>query len=60
MLTNSEIGNRIDETIHSKRDRGILKRVLIDGETYERTAEEFEVHRNTIYNVMRRHRGIAD
>lgn len=59
MPTNSELGHLIDEHIHSERDRGIMKRVIIDGIPYERTAEEFDVHRNTVYNVMRRNRNIV-
>lgn len=41
--TNSEVSNAIDDLIHSERDRAILKRRLIDGITYERLAEEFEL-----------------
>ena len=33
----------IDETIHSERDRAILKRRLIDGIKYEQIAEEFDL-----------------
>ena len=41
--TNSQIANLIDEYIHSERDRNILKRRLIDGLTYEKLAEEFDL-----------------
>jgi len=41
--TNSEVFDAIDDLIHSERDRAILKRRLIDGITYERLAEEFEL-----------------
>jgi DNA-directed RNA polymerase specialized sigma24 family protein len=41
--TNSQIAEMIDEWIHSERDRAILKRRLIDGLTYERLAEEFDI-----------------
>lgn len=58
MPTNTEISCAIDEHVHSARDRGIMKRVMIDGVPYERTAEEFDVHRNTVYNIMRRNRNI--
>lgn len=60
MPTNSEIGTIIDEQIHSQRDRGILRRVLVDGITYEQAAEEHDVCRNTVYNVMRRNRNLFD
>ena len=41
--SNSEIKILIDEYIHSERDRKILKRRLMDGITYERLAEEFDL-----------------
>lgn len=41
--TNSQISHLIDEYIHSERYRNILKRRLIDGLTYERLAEEFDL-----------------
>jgi DNA-directed RNA polymerase specialized sigma24 family protein len=41
--SNSQIEHMIDEWIHSERDRAILKRRLIDGLTYERLAEEFDI-----------------
>ena len=39
----SEIEHLIDEWIYSERDREILKRRLIDGITYEKIAEEFDL-----------------
>ena len=42
-VKNSDISNVIDEYIHSERDRKILKRRLIDGITYDRLAEEFDM-----------------
>ena len=54
--TNSEINNIISEQIHSQRDRAILRRVLVDGISYERVAEECDISRNTVYNVVRRSR----
>lgn len=41
--TNSQIREIIAEWIHSERDRRILERRLIDGITFERLAEEFEL-----------------
>lgn len=41
--TNSQISQIIDDYIHSKRDRAILKRRLIDGICYEPLAEEFDM-----------------
>ena len=41
--TNSELIALIDERIQNERNRKILKRRLIDGITYEKLAEEFEL-----------------
>lgn len=41
--SNSQISAVIDEYIHSQRNRAILKRRYVDGITYERIAEEFDL-----------------
>ena len=41
--TNSQMRSLINEHIHSERDRAILERRWIDGLTFERLAEEFEL-----------------
>lgn len=41
--TNSQIREIISEHIHSERDRKILCRRLIDGITFEKLAEEFDL-----------------
>ena len=41
--TNSRIRELIAEYIHSERDREILARRLIDGITFERLADEFDM-----------------
>lgn len=41
--SNSQIRQIIAEYIHSERDRRILERRLIDGLTFERLAEEFDL-----------------
>lgn len=41
--TNSQINDLIREYIHSERDRRLLYRRLVDGITFERLAEEFEL-----------------
>ncbi len=52
--SNSIINDAIEEFIHKKRDRDILKRRLIDGITYEKLAEEFGLSvRNVKYIVYR-------
>lgn len=62
--SNSQIRELIAEYIHSERDRKILERRLIDGITFEKLAEEFDlsvrqtktiVHRNeeTLFRKLR-------
>lgn len=41
--TNSQIRDLIREHLHSERDRKLLYRRLVDGITFERLAEEFEL-----------------
>lgn len=50
--TNSEISAIIDEYIHSERNRAILKRRFIDGLTYERLAEEFDMSVRQMKNII--------
>ena len=50
--TNSQIRGLIDEYIHSERDRRILYRRLVDGVTYERLAEEFDLSVRQVKNVV--------
>ena len=42
-LPRSAIEKLIDEWIRSERDRAILKRRILDGVTYDRLAEEFDM-----------------
>lgn len=62
-LTNSELVQLIDENIHHKRNRKILKRRLIDGMTYEALAEEFDMSvrgiKKLVYREQDRLRDIA-
>ena len=53
--TNSRIRELIAEYIHSERDRGILERRLIDGITFERLAEEFDMSPRQIRTIV--HKG---
>jgi len=48
----SEIGNAIDEWILNERNRYILKRRLLDGLTYEKLAEEFDLSTQQIKNIV--------
>ena len=41
--TNSLMKSLIEEHLHSERDRELLSRRLIDGATFERLSEEFQL-----------------
>ena len=56
--TNSQIRELIAEHIHSERDRKILERRLIDGITFERLAEEFEMSPRAIRTLVHRNEEI--
>lgn len=50
-LSRSQIEYLINEWIHDQRDREIMRRRLLDGLTYEKLAEEFDLsvrHTKTI------------
>ena len=51
-LSCSEIEFLINEWIRNERDRLILKRRLLDGITYERLAEEFDLSVTQIKNIV--------
>lgn len=50
--TNSRIREIISEWIHSERDRRLLERRLIDGMTFERLAEEFDMSVRQTKNIV--------
>jgi len=50
--TNSRIREIIAEYIHSERDRRILERRLIDGITFERLAEEYELSVSQVKRIV--------
>lgn len=51
-ISNSELNHIIDEYIHSERDRKIIKRRLVDGLTYERLAEEFDMSTRQVKRIV--------
>lgn len=54
-VSRSQLETAIDEWIigrHAERNRKILKRRLIDGITYERLAEEFDLSTQQIKNIV--------
>ena len=50
--SNSQAREAIAEYIHSERDREILSRRLIDGITFERIAEEFQMSARQIKTIV--------
>lgn len=54
----SQIERTIDEWIFNERDRLILKRRYLDGLTYERLAEEFDLSTQRIKSIVYRSREI--
>jgi DNA-binding CsgD family transcriptional regulator len=53
-LTNSELAELIGEHIHSERDRQIMKLKLIDGLTYEKIAEIYEMSPRYVRSLVRK------
>lgn len=56
--TNSRMIEVIEEYIHSERDRNLLKRRYIDGITYERLAEEFDISVAQVKRIIYRHENV--
>jgi DNA-directed RNA polymerase specialized sigma subunit len=50
--TNSQIRDIIAEYIHNERDRRLLERRLIDGITFERLAEEFDLSVSQVKRIV--------
>lgn len=51
-LPRSELEHLIDEWILNERNRDILKRRLLDGVTYERLADEFQMSVRQIKTIV--------
>ena len=54
----SEIIILIDEWIFNERNRNIIKRRMLDGITYERLAEEFELSTQQVKTIVYNCQGI--
>lgn len=50
--TNTQIANAIDEHIHNKRDRAILKSRYIDGICYEPLAEMYDLSVTRVKRIV--------
>ena len=53
MLSVSETERLINEWIFNERNRSILKRRMLDGITYERIAEEFDMSVSQIKRIVK-------
>lgn len=51
-LSNTQIENLIDEWIHNSRNRQIAKSRFLDGLTYERLSEIYELSVNQTKNIV--------
>ena len=51
-IPRSEVEHLIDEWIFNERNRTVLKRRLLDGVTYEKLAEEFDLSVQQIKNIV--------
>ena len=52
--TNSQIEHLIDEHIHKKRDRDVLKSRMIDGLIYEELSEHYELSVQQVKTIVYR------
>lgn len=50
--TNSRIRELIAEYVHNERNRKLLERRLIDGITFEKLAEEFELSVSQVKRII--------
>lgn len=50
-ISNTELQHIIEEWIKSERDRGIMKRRLIDGITIEKLAEEYDLSVKQVHRL---------
>ena len=51
-LTANDIIELIDQRVLNERDRKLLRRRYIDGITYEQLAEEFDLSRAQVCNIV--------
>ena len=59
-LSNTQIENLIDEWIHNSRNRDIAKSRFLDGLTYEKLSEVYELSVNQTKNIVHKTKKILD
>lgn len=57
-LTNSQLCQAIAEHVHSDRDRRLLRRRFIDGQTYDELSVEFFLSRRQVARIIARARDV--
>ena len=55
IITNTQIIERINEYVHSKRYRELLRMRLVDGLTYEQIAEAAEMSTAQVYRIVKKY-----
>ncbi len=55
---NSQIALAIEEYIHSKRDREILRRKWIDGDSFKTLSDDYGLSETTIKRIVKKGRDI--
>ena len=55
IITNTQIVERINEYVHSKRYRELLRMRLVDGLTYEQIAEAAEMSTAQVYRIVKKY-----
>ena len=58
IITNTQIIERINEYVHSKRYRELLRMRLVDGLTYEQIAEAVEMSPAQVYRIVKKYAGM--
>jgi DNA-directed RNA polymerase specialized sigma24 family protein len=57
-LSRTQIEYLINEWVLNRRDRAVMHRRLIDGVTYEKIAEEFDMSVGQIKNIVYKYQNI--
>ena len=55
IITNTQILERINEYVHSKKYRELLRMRLVDGLTYEQIAEAAEMSTAQVYRIVKKY-----
>ena len=56
-LSYDQVSYLIDQWIFNERDRAIVKRKLLDGISFERLGEEFDLSTQQVKNIVKKAKG---